>query len=169
MSMIGNFLLVEDTAIDDLLRAPERIHDLLDERVYEVDTVVDHVDVDKTWHALHFLLTGTAWEGEAPLNFIAVGGEAIGDEDVGYGPARALRSREVATLATALTTITPRTLIERYDGPEMDRLEIYPEGWSRYDPVSGDDFDYYVGAYEALVALVQNGAASKRGMLIWLS
>ncbi len=51
----------------------------------------------------------------------------------------------------------------------MERLEIYPQGWARYDPVSGEDFDYYAGAYEALVALVRNGAASKRGLLIWLS
>ena len=169
VSMIGNFLLVEDSTIDDLLRTPERIHELLDERVYEADAAVDYVDVDKAWHALHFLLTGTAWEGEPPLNFIAAGGEAIGDEDVGYGPARALRSVEVAALASVLAAISPRTLLERYDGPKMDRLEIYPAGWAQYDPVGADDFAYYAGAYEALVALVREGAARKRGLLIWLS
>jgi Domain of unknown function (DUF1877) len=169
MSMTGRFLLLEDTEIDDLLRAPEGIHELLDKRVYEVDKAADYVDVDKAWHALHFFLTGTAWEGEPPLNFIAVGGEYIGDEDVGYGPARALRSREVMALAKALTTIAARTLVDRYDGAKMESLEIYPGGWVEYDPTRGEEFGYYSGAYEDLVALVQKGATSKRGLLIWLA
>src|SRR6187401_1556372 len=25
-------------------------------------------DLDKAWHGIHYLLTGTAWEGPAPLN-----------------------------------------------------------------------------------------------------
>jgi hypothetical protein len=25
----------------------------------------DVVDLDKTWHGIHYLLTGTAWEGDA--------------------------------------------------------------------------------------------------------
>jgi hypothetical protein len=54
MSMIGNFLLVSDVDIDDLMAAPERVHDLLDKRVYEVDEPEGYLDVDKTRHCLHF-------------------------------------------------------------------------------------------------------------------
>ena len=32
------------------------------------------VDLDKAWHGVHYLLTGTAWEGEPPLNFVVEGG-----------------------------------------------------------------------------------------------
>src|SRR5688500_4635495 len=41
-------------------------------------------DADKAWHGLHYLLTKTAWGGEPPLDFIALGGTPVGDEDLGY-------------------------------------------------------------------------------------
>src|SRR5579872_4450187 len=28
------------------------------------------IDIDKAWHGIHYLLTGTAWAGSAPLSFI---------------------------------------------------------------------------------------------------
>ncbi len=31
-------------------------------------------DFEKSWGGLHYLLTGTAWEGEPPLNFLMGGG-----------------------------------------------------------------------------------------------
>jgi hypothetical protein len=68
------------------------------------------LDVDKAWHAIHFLLTGSAWEGDPPLNFIVIGGSDVGD-DLGYGPARGLSSDEVRNLAGALraiATLRPR-------------------------------------------------------------
>jgi hypothetical protein len=57
MSMTGRFLLFSDEEITALLAAPDTVNELLDRRVYEADEPADYVDVDKTWHALHFLLT----------------------------------------------------------------------------------------------------------------
>lgn len=169
MSMIGSFLLVEDEILGRLLEAPEGVHALLEERVQQAESPVDYVDVDKAWHALHFLLTGTAWAGEPPLDFIASGGTCVGDEDVGYGPARALRKEAVVALARALEKITTPTLVERYDGPKMAQLEIYPQGWADLDPRNGDEFGYFTSAFEDLAALVRKGAATGRGLLVWLS
>lgn len=58
----------------------------------------DEVDLDKSWHGLHFLFTGTAWEGEEPACFLVLGGEGIGN-DVGYGPARVLMPDDVGRFA----------------------------------------------------------------------
>lgn len=169
MSMIGNFLLVTDEDISALMAAPDTVHGFLEQRVYEVEKPPDHVDVDKAWHAIHFLLTGTAWEGTPPLDFIAVGGEAIGDEDVGYGPARALRSRDVVALDQAMERIPTTELVGRYDAAKMEKLEIYPGGWSTLDPSAGDEFGYFSGAYEDIRALVRKAAHGGRGLLIWLN
>jgi len=170
MSMVGNFLLVSDNEIAALLAAPDTVHELLDRRVYEAESPTDYVDVDKTWHALHFLLNESAWDGAPPLNFIAVGGEPVGDEDVGYGPARALRAHEVTSLHQALERLDLSTLLERFDGPRMDALEIYQSpGWAEYDPWADTNFAYFSRAYEDLRALVRKGARSGRGILIWLS
>jgi len=59
-------------------------------------------------HGIHFLLTGTAWEGDFPLAFIVRGGREVGD--VGYGPARIFTSDEVQAIANALRPITREVL-----------------------------------------------------------
>jgi hypothetical protein len=169
MSMIGNFLLASDARLRQVLNAPELVHDVCDEG-YESDKDM-FVDVDKAWHCLHFLLTGTADGGDPPLNFILTGGQAVGDEDVGYGPARVLLSAEVAQLAKALESIDRRWLVARFDADMMDRLEIYPDvgHWSGVDPGSAESFGYYLGGFESIKALVRRGASKSLGMLVWLS
>ena len=51
-----------------LVKAPDGIHAFLEQRL-AAPQPNEYVDADKAWHILHFLLTGTAWAGEAPLNF----------------------------------------------------------------------------------------------------
>lgn len=53
----------------------------------------DEIDLEKAWHGLQFLFTGTAWEGDEPACYLVRGGLEVGKVDVGYGPARALRPR----------------------------------------------------------------------------
>ena len=89
MSMIGCFRRVPEARLRALLADPESITDFLDEEGFA------DFDIDKAWHGIHYLLTGTAWEGAAPLNFLVAGGRPVGDVDVGYGPARAFSGAEV--------------------------------------------------------------------------
>ena len=169
MSMIGNFLLADDQRLHQVLTDPVQVHDLCDEG-YEADAQV-FVDVDKAWHCLHFLLTGTADGGDPPLDFVLTGGREVGDEDVGYGPARAFLSQELAEIAKALEPIDRGWLAQKFDAKQMDRLEIYPDAghWSEVDPGSEDSLGYYLTGFESIKSLVRRGASSGLGMLVWLS
>jgi hypothetical protein len=168
MSMIGNLLLVSDADVDDLIAAPENVHELVKQRVYETERPDGYVDIDKAWHCLHFLLTGTAWEGEPPLNFIVIGGETIGDEDVGYGPARALRPPALATLDRALQDLPWTVLAARYDAARMAALEVYPGGWTEVDPTP-EHLGNFTAAYEDARTLVRRGAREGKAVLVWLA
>ena len=88
-------------------------------------------DLDKAWHGLHYLLTGTAWDGEAPLNFLLCGGQQIGDIDVGYGPARSFFAAEAAEILQPIASLEDTQLRDRFNPDEMTALEIYPEIWTR--------------------------------------
>ena len=169
MSMIGNFLLVGDQRLDQVLANPTQVHDLCNEG-YDAGEEV-FLDVDKAWHCLHFLLTGTADGGEPPLNFILGGGREVGDEEVGYGPARAFSAQEVAEIARALEPIDRSWLVAKFDAGQMDRLEIYPDvgQWSEVDPGSEDSFGYYFGGFESIKSLVRQGSSAGLGMLAWMS
>jgi hypothetical protein len=116
---------------------------------------------------IHYLLTGTAGEGEEPLNFLVAGGTPVGDVDVGYGPARAFNATETARIASAMSAIDEATMRARFDGAEMTRLEIYPEIWDR----PGDEEDvagYCIENFDTLKAFIADTAARSAGMVVFL-
>lgn len=114
------------------------------------------LDLDKSWHGIHYLLTGTAWEGDPPLNFLVTGGREVGDDEVGQGPARTYTAAETREIAGALAALSDAELRTRFAPDAMMRLEIYPEIWDR-DPAEDDTLGYlmeYLGLLRAAVATV---------------
>ena len=165
MSMICSLRQADEAEIDQLLADPEQIVDFLEEEAAESD---GEIDLDKAWHGIHFLLTGSAWEGDAPLGYLIAGGEEIGDEDVGYGPARALRPGEVANFDAALAAISRDDFRRRFDPTVMMKQQIYPEIWDRR-PDDDDSLGYLTEYFEALKAFVHNSRGNNKGLIIWLS
>jgi Domain of unknown function (DUF1877) len=93
----------------------------------------DEGDTDNAWHAIHYLLTGMAAGGQFPQSFLLSGGKKIGDEEVGYGPARMFSPQQVALISAELDCHTEETLAVRYDGETMDNELVYPRFWAHAD------------------------------------
>lgn len=167
MSMIGNFRALPDEELQALFADPARVEQLLYASFFGGSTNGhgDELEVDKAWHGLHFLLTGTAWEGTFPLNFIVVGGEEVGD-DLGYGPARGLTSSEVQSIDAALESLTPAELGQRFDAGRMTELQVYPNGWA-HDPEG--EREYLLEYYTDLRAFVRRTAERGHALLVYLS
>lgn len=88
------------------------------------------LDLGKNWHALHYLLTGTAWEiGDSAADAAILGGDEIG-EDGGYGPARVIAPEPVRAIAAGLDAMDVETLRARFDPDAMAAAQIYPRGWA---------------------------------------
>jgi uncharacterized protein DUF1877 len=125
-------------------------------------------DLDKSWHGIHYLLTGSADESGTPLQFLVAGGTDVGDEDVGYGPPRVFTSAETRTIAAALTAVTDEDLRSRFDPEAMMRAEIYPEIWDR-DPKDDDTLGYLL-EYVAILREAMTTVTSRgHGLLVVLS
>jgi hypothetical protein len=125
-------------------------------------------DIDKAWHGVHYLLTGTADEGDPPLNFLVAGGTDVGDDDVGYGPPRVYRPAEVREIAAALAAVSDDELRRRFDPPAMMRAEIYPGIWDR-DPADDDTLEYLMGAVADLRVALATVTSNGHGLLVILS
>ena|SRR5215831_3102813 len=169
MSMICNFRLTTPEELAALEEDPEGIDDLLDEGAdAETEDEPRFHDVDKAWHGLHFLLTGTAWGGEPPLNFIATGGEQVGEIDVGYGPARRFSAEQLTAIVRALDAISEDALRARYVPRKMADAEIYPDGW---EPSDDDDvgLGYLLEHYASLKTFLAVGAARGLGLLVFIT
>lgn len=163
MSMIGNYRRISAAALDALLAAPETLASIL----YPSDRrgADRALDVDKTWHLIHFLLNGDPWLGDWPLFGAVLGGTEVSDEEVGYGPARYLRPAEVADVAAALDPITPEVLWSRFDAAAAESAEIYPVPWA-----GGTDDQAYVTEYYAhLRAFFAAAARSGDAVLLYLN
>lgn len=160
MSMIGCLRRVGEDELRAVLDDPESIFDLLDSEEGEID-------LDKAWHGIHFLLTGTGWEGEGPLAFLVKGGQEVGEEDVGYGPARAFFPDAVAAIAAAIAPLTNDELTARYDTKRMTSLEIYPGIWDREDE-RASNLEYLLDYFDTLRDFVKAAAAEHQGLLVYI-
>jgi hypothetical protein len=166
--MYAVFRRLVDADVSRLTSEPALIADYVgDDHAQEGFGPFADFDADKAWHAIHFLLTGSAWEGDPPLNFIATGGTPIG-EDLGYGPARALSSAEVKILANALEPLSAEQLSQRFDPEAMMAQDIYPAIWDR--PVEEDDtLAYVVEIYTDLRQFIIDTAREGNALLIVIS
>lgn len=126
---------------------------------------IEDTDLDKAWHGIHYLLTGTAWEGDHPLNFLLLGGTEVGDIDVGYGTARALNSEVVKEIHRALADINEEILRRRFNPAEMTKLEIYPDIWDR-DSQDDDTLGYCLEYFNELKAFIGRAAEKDLGVVI---
>lgn len=167
MSLIGHVYLLPEARIQALLADPTLVVAAIDGAYNEPGA--GFVDLDKAWHALHYLLTGSARDGEGPLAFLLKGGTPVGDEDFGYGPARVFHPSEVSAIADALAGVSQRTLLPRFDLKKFERLELYPGRWSEVNVRSDYDLGYYFGPLEDLKRVTRHGKNEQRGMLVWIS
>lgn len=188
MSMIGNFRSAPDADIEALFEKPGRVVKLLygadppgstgflsrfrrgsgEPDAWEPTGEGEELDIDKAWQGIHFLLTGTDMGGEPPLDFILRPEDWIGDVDVGYGPARAVRSGEVREISAALGRLPREELAKRFDPERMMELGVYPEIWDR-DPAEDDTLGYLLDYYDDLRSFVRRAADRGHGLIVYLN
>jgi hypothetical protein len=124
------------------------------------------LDLDKAWHGLHFILTGTASDGEPPGGFLVHGGQEIGDEDDDSRP-RLLDPTEVRQFSDFLASLSDDEITRRYDAERMTALEIYPEAmWKRDAGSQHPPIDYLRGAFHDLRTFVATAAERGDGVVV---
>jgi len=122
------------------------------------------LSLDKAWHGVHYLLSGSAEEptAEAPGNAV-LGGTEIGDDDFGYGPARCFTPSEVADIAAALARPELEAEAEaRYQADKLTELSVYPGGWD------ADAREWLLDALEDLREFFHEAAAQECAVLTTL-
>ncbi|QDU76482.1 hypothetical protein Pan97_35320 [Bremerella volcania] len=190
MGMIGCFCALEDEDLEAIIHEPRRVHLLWDDSIpprrqpswlarlfgaklhpetevdsWQLSKPVSETDVDKAWHGIHFLLTGTDWEGEGPEAFIVHGGQEIAEE-VGYGYPRGFTSQEVKEIDAVLSSMDAQNLYDNADPAEFAKYGIYPEVWK--DEPKEECIGYVTEYFQQLQAFVSETAASNRAMIVYL-
>ena len=160
MSMIGNYYALPPGELKELKDNPDKLEDA----IFEAESFDENFfDVDKAWHGIHYLLTGSDWQGELPLFNAVLGGKEFGSEDLGYGPPRYLTKEEVQELNEALEKISWNELEKRYDPLTMSKLEIYPDIWDDEDAL-----EYLEHHFNALKNFLADTARQEKALVLYL-
>jgi hypothetical protein len=141
MVLIGYRLSAQE--MQAVLDDPMTVEKLLfgDDDEDDAEMPEPELDIDKAWHGIHYLLTGTAWEIGEGAGAAILGGDEVGDDN-GYGAARLLSPDTVAAVAAGLDRLDLETLRTRYDPDAMAAVELYPNIWS-----GRDEFDSYLALH----------------------
>ena len=198
MSMIGNLARIPEEVRQALHQSPDKILDFLYPEAAEQEpkkpgflsrlfgrqsqtalgkssmepfaplSEEDSTDIDKTWHALHFLFTGSAWGEGFPQGFLATAGKPIGDVDVGYGPARSFSPSEVSQIHDFLQSLVRDDLRGRLIPGQMEKEEIYPS-YGTGDALSDEDWNYIAGGLDEVRTFVAETVRQNKALLVYIN
>lgn len=129
------------------------------------------LDLDKSWHILHYLMTGhSGFEATNEPGDGLLGGDEIGP-DLGYGPARLLDVTGTRRFADFLRTQNVAALDSRIRYAEMMRLQIYgmPGGAGDVTEFESQIRELVVNYFPLLNDYVLAMAAKGDGLLIWIT
>jgi hypothetical protein len=124
-------------------------------------------DLDKSWHGIQYLLTGSAWEGDPPLDFLVEGGRQVGRIDPDHGPVRAFRASEAQAIYQNLSALSPYELRKRFNARDMAAKEIYPDIWTR-SALEEDSLRYLMDNLDKLRAFLRQTVEAQLGILVFL-
>lgn len=127
------------------------------------------LDLEKSWHVLHYLLAGDVGPSAPPADLLLTG-EELG-EDVGYGPARLHDANATRAFADFLEGLDVPTLVARVDIDALQQAGVYgiPMGplpkaeFQRELQTEAESYLPQLRDYVSAMAQKQNG------LLVWLS
>ena len=94
LSVVGYLKQIKPEVLSSLLEGMGKAQD------YIYDEDMESLYLDKSWHAIHFILNGKAWGGEEPLAHVILGGTAI-SEDYGTNELDIYRARKYKKYQTS--------------------------------------------------------------------
>jgi hypothetical protein len=120
------------------------------------------LSLHKSWHCLHFVLTGASWDAaEPPLGNAIMGGVEIPDRQnaMGYGPARYLTPSQVREVAIELVKFPIQEKAEAFDPEIAEEKKVY---------VPDHDKEELIYYFDLLRDFYQAAAAKGNGVILWV-
>ena len=162
------FVSVAETKLQDYISDSLLFENLIDDEAFDDNPNV--CDIDKTWDAISFLLTGYGSSdlsnAKPPLSWTIFGSGVLDEnQDLGYGPANYLTAEQVILLNSALSNISAKDLEVKYDADKMDELGLYPNSWGKPQ----DEMDYIGNHFERLKIFYSTAATNGQAVIYYLS
>jgi hypothetical protein len=140
------------------------------ERLKPFGEVAAALCLQKSWHMLHYLFTGSTGPVGSPGDVLLTGGEEIGDDIGGYGPPRWLSPNATGQVAQFLKGFNAEALASRVNLKEMSAAGVYGipsgRGAENEEPALRDEVAHF---FPLLRAYVEMAVEKSDGLLIWIA
>lgn len=157
--MTGYYARITEGELEGLKAGTEELEAFLSRMV---DDEARCLDIDKSWAGIHFLLCDGAWESASTLFDAVLGGEPLGDEDVGHGPARYLAAGAVARLSEALAAVDFESKRGLFRQAVLGHPEVYP------GLEDEEDFNYLEYNFQKLRSFLAECASAGAPVLLFI-
>jgi hypothetical protein len=160
--VLGFFLRLTRIKVEHAEPAPPS-----DDPLWPPPAAGEQLELDKAWHGLHFLLTGTADGGAEPACYLLTGGEEIGDDEDVH--TRLLAPDQVRAMAEHLVALGVDELTRRFDPERMTTLGIYPTViWTRPEDTDAPRA-FLLDAFTGLREFVAHAARDGDAIVVWVA
>ena len=85
----------------------------------------EEIDLDKAWHVLHFLLTGSNTDEPHPLNLIGHDWPPLANVNNGLGPPMAVSSAALREFHAAFDRVSDDEIMQRWDADQIREADLY--------------------------------------------
>jgi hypothetical protein len=122
-------------------------------------------DIHKAWHAIHYVLTGSAMDGPEPNGYLLTGGVPLGPPEDDEDQPRLLTPDQVRAFDGVLQPINNRgELRRRFDHEAMVAAGVYAinEGPDEVD----EDLDFTAHFFRILRKFIHQAATAGQGVIV---
>jgi hypothetical protein len=126
------------------------------------DPFEGQADLEKAWHAIHYVLTGSHEPDGTPLGDAVLGGVELGP-DLGHGRARLICAERVVQISEALAKVDFAANFEQVDKSPERLTAIYRGAHLAIA------YDYLAHWYPGLVEIYARAASQDKAMLVYLA
>lgn len=160
MSMIGYFTRIKRGKMEEIINSPELLPDIL------FVGKNPKLEIDKSWHGIHFLLTGSSWGGDPPLSYAVLGGHPLESKEFewDYGSPQYKTPEEVRQVYQVLSKLSLDELKNQYDPDKFWEADIYPHIWGE----EGEDLEYLLSYLKDIIDFYKAAVENDEAIIFWL-
>ncbi|MEO0423016.1 MAG: YfbM family protein [Pseudomonadota bacterium] len=159
--MVAMFKILDEDELEMIKSDADAVEELLFPEDVD-DPFEGQHGLDKSWHSLHYLLTGSAEPDGTPAGDAILGGTPVGG-DLGYGPARLIDHQQVLRVAAALQEADLAAAYANLDRAAASAAKLYC-GFE----FSQDEQEYLRGYFDTLLEVYSTAAADGTAVLAYL-
>lgn len=137
--------------------------DGLSDFLFEHENSSNYYDLDKSWHAIHFMLNGSVQGVSTIAGELIIAGKLLSEEDIGYGPARYFDLNKRIENPAELEKITNEPFIANFDAMLEQGSLIYP-GFEN----TKEDKEYIITFFSGMKEFCKKAIQEKKCLISYM-